>query len=277
MVIEARREAANYRRTTTAGDGQEKSITAKSDAPASSAPVAEAESSQLQTEGGVDLGEGTKSHLLEAESEPQDRRADAEVADSILEELVDGQRLSPNLSKTSKRLGGEIRGEIDDCDPLETCGDAAMHVVITEILVARLRDEPDGKAIYNAIHGPLLSNSTFLPKFPGNAFEVFAGALALKKSPAALKQWISVTFEELINAAVEACRDFVPLPSSSTSTASINVVGPQEALAEVSSLPPEGFDFLLPPKLAWDTNCGMLLQWDSDGKRRRNESALSLE
>jgi hypothetical protein len=48
------------------------------------------------------------------------------------------------------------------------------------------------------------------PKFPGNAFEVFAGALALKKSPAALKQWISVTFEELINAAVEACRDFVP-------------------------------------------------------------------
>lgn len=45
-----------------------------------------------------------------------------------------------------KDTWGEIRSEIDDRDPLEACGDAAMHVIITEILVVRLRDEPDGKA-----------------------------------------------------------------------------------------------------------------------------------
>ncbi|KAJ7856732.1 hypothetical protein B0H14DRAFT_3136014 [Mycena olivaceomarginata] len=296
MVIEARREAANYRRTTTAATGKRLRPLL--------APVAEAESSQLQTEGGVDLGEGTKSHLLEAESEPQDRRADAEsdrketetgeiffvsltqhegakhplltaIQLAIIRQSM-ASDFRPTFPKLRRDLGGKFRGEIDECDPLETCGDAAMHVVITEILVAATARRADGKAIYQrpvltsafpAIHGPLLSNSTFLyfiqsagvarrqtrllsPKFPGNAFEVFAGALALK-SPPQLSNRGSLS------------------PSKSSSTQPLRRAGisyPCLELDEYSEhqrrrsagssgrgfvLATGGFDFLLPPKLAW--------------------------
>ncbi|KAJ7769943.1 hypothetical protein B0H16DRAFT_1307133, partial [Mycena metata] len=112
---------------------------------------------------------------------------------------------------------------IDDRDPLETCGDAAMYVVLTEILLDRLRDDPNGEKIFRAIHGPLGTNSTFLhflqsarcftkgktcPKHPGNAFEVFAGALASFESLTALKSWITLSFEPLIEAAIKAWKVF---------------------------------------------------------------------
>jgi hypothetical protein len=41
-----------------------------------------------------------------------------------------------------------VLGELDDRDPLETCGDGAMQVVITELLIEELREKQDPDAIY---------------------------------------------------------------------------------------------------------------------------------
>ncbi|KAF7368909.1 RNase III domain-containing protein [Mycena venus] len=133
----------------------------------------------------------------------------------------------PTFPKLKSDLWNVIEGPIEDRDPLETCGDGAMHVVITELLLAVLKEKPaqEGKRIFKAIHAPLLSNSTFLhvlqssgffeptggtPKHPGNAFEVFAGTLAIYESLEALKNWISIIFKPLIEAAIKAWADFDP-------------------------------------------------------------------
>ncbi|KAJ7183405.1 hypothetical protein C8R46DRAFT_1307911 [Mycena filopes] len=118
-----------------------------------------------------------------------------------------------------------ILASIDDRDPLETCGDGAMHVVMTELLLALLKDNPDRSEIFRGIHGPLLTNSTFLhfiesarffkknndsdtPKLPGNAFEVFAGAVAILESLSVLREWISAAFHPLFEAAIAARGNF---------------------------------------------------------------------
>ncbi|KAJ7152841.1 hypothetical protein C8R46DRAFT_912977, partial [Mycena filopes] len=116
-----------------------------------------------------------------------------------------------------------IFGLLSVRDPLETCGDAAMYIVVLEILIQRLKDDDDGAAIRKAILGPLLSNLTFLhvllaneyvslsdpsdtPKYPGNALEVFAAAVALFGSLEALKLWVAEVFKPLIESAIAAWR-----------------------------------------------------------------------
>ncbi|KAF8218246.1 hypothetical protein K438DRAFT_1953069 [Mycena galopus ATCC 62051] len=112
----------------------------------------------------------------------------------------------------------EIQGGIETREPFETCGDAVLHVVITENLAERLRDEPEGYLVLKAIQSPLLTNATFLhflqsgrfykvdrstQKHPGNTFEVFAGALAMLESLGVLKMWIKKSFENLVEGAIE--------------------------------------------------------------------------
>ncbi|KAJ7683224.1 hypothetical protein B0H17DRAFT_1333353 [Mycena rosella] len=96
-------------------------------------------------------------------------------------------------------------------DPLETCGDAALHVALTELVMAQLKDIHDGDMIRKAILGPY-DTSHPTPKFPGNAFEVFAGALALFVSFISLKDWVGVDFDPFIRAAVRACKEFNSAP-----------------------------------------------------------------
>ncbi|KAJ7470904.1 hypothetical protein FB451DRAFT_1176106 [Mycena latifolia] len=110
-------------------------------------------------------------------------------------------------------------------DPFETCGDAAMHVVLTELLIERPRKDVKGPSIRKGIIAPVLSNATFLnlllsrrfvtydaarlvKKYPGNAFEVFAGALAAFYSLGDLKSWSGVALEPAIAAAIETLLEF---------------------------------------------------------------------
>ncbi|KAF7335807.1 hypothetical protein MVEN_02236700 [Mycena venus] len=119
-------------------------------------------------------------------------------------------------------------GEIDDRDPLETCGDGAMHVVITEILFKVLRTQEHKKDIFKAMHAPLVTNGTFrhvleaarhfkatqtTPKYPGNAFEVYAAVLA-RESLAVLKAWVEQVFKTLIEAAISAWKNFYQAQST---------------------------------------------------------------
>ncbi|KAJ7671330.1 hypothetical protein DFH06DRAFT_951573, partial [Mycena polygramma] len=113
-----------------------------------------------------------------------------------------------------------ILGPATKRDPIETLGDAAMQVVMTEI-ITKLVDEMDE---IPAILGPLLSNATFLavlrskgvftttsdhiPKYPGNALEVFAGALAKFCSIIRLKEWVEPTFSPVITVALDARNSF---------------------------------------------------------------------
>lgn len=43
-----------------------------------------------------------------------------------------------------------------------------------------------------------------LPKYPGNAVEVFAGAMAIYDSIDSVKAWVEEAFESIIQAAVDA-------------------------------------------------------------------------
>ncbi|KAJ6553508.1 hypothetical protein DFH09DRAFT_870751, partial [Mycena vulgaris] len=114
-------------------------------------------------------------------------------------------------------------GDVSVRDPYETCGDAAMHVVVTELLLERCNELEDGLVVRKGIIAPLLSNSTFLhilasrgfyhvgqdtanvfQKYVGNASEVFAGAFAIFASLEKLKNWIKITFDPIIKAAIKA-------------------------------------------------------------------------
>jgi hypothetical protein len=78
---------------------------------------------------------------------------------------------------------------------------------------------------FKAILGPLLSNSTFLhillkqryltpeaagesPKYPGNALEILAGALAIFMSLEDVATWISELYDLPIKKTVEAWKSF---------------------------------------------------------------------
>ncbi|KAK7050349.1 hypothetical protein R3P38DRAFT_3173661 [Favolaschia claudopus] len=134
----------------------------------------------------------------------------------------------PFLPSETWRL---IRQRLDDMEPFETFGDAALRVVLTSILLARLQNEKDGGKIFNRIISPLLSNSTFLhllqsmvcytasddpkklPKFPGNAFEIVSGAWVFHHTIEAMQGWILVIFEGLIESAIADYRKAVePAP-----------------------------------------------------------------
>ncbi|KAJ7429968.1 hypothetical protein B0H11DRAFT_1002124 [Mycena galericulata] len=115
-----------------------------------------------------------------------------------------------------------ILGHFSGRDPIETIGDAAMCVVLIEMIIERLAGVDQGVEIRKAIIGPMLSNSTFLhilcnadyfrqssknkiePKFPGNAFEVLAGAVALFRSLEELKVALRPTLDPLLEASIEA-------------------------------------------------------------------------
>ncbi|KAJ6553482.1 hypothetical protein DFH09DRAFT_1318869 [Mycena vulgaris] len=115
-----------------------------------------------------------------------------------------------------------ILDNVHDRNPLETCGDAAMNVVITEILIERFESVPNGNSLRKVITGLLLSNATFfhllrnrslftedtMPKYPGNALEVFAAALAMQESIPGLKRWVGPAFEPFIAAAIDACETY---------------------------------------------------------------------
>ncbi|KAF7375310.1 hypothetical protein MSAN_00417800 [Mycena sanguinolenta] len=151
-------------------------------------------------------------------------RANQEVIDAVKLAII-SETLSPTFRPAFPQLLPQswdlILGKIEDRDPLETVGDAAMYVVVTELLVTQLRGEEKGGAIYNAIHAQLLSNATFLHfllasshfhgsdqhKFPGNAFELFAAALAAEYL-ASLKSWIKVAFQPLIDAAIRGWKAY---------------------------------------------------------------------
>ncbi|KAJ7769800.1 hypothetical protein B0H16DRAFT_1516445 [Mycena metata] len=99
-----------------------------------------------------------------------------------------------------------------------------MQVVLTELVVdwVEALDLPASRkiALRHAILGPLQSNATFMavlqtkgifrldsetiPKYPGDALEVFAGAVAKFVSLDALKLWVAPTFEPIISESVKA-------------------------------------------------------------------------
>ncbi|KAJ7713789.1 hypothetical protein B0H16DRAFT_1899311 [Mycena metata] len=117
-----------------------------------------------------------------------------------------------------------VLGPVWGRDPLETLGDAAMQIVLTELVVdwAEALDLAASRkiALRHAILGPLQSNATFMavlqtkwifrldsetiPKYPGDALEVFAGSVAKFVSLDALKLWVAPTFEPIISESVKA-------------------------------------------------------------------------
>ncbi|KAJ7660577.1 hypothetical protein B0H17DRAFT_1144946 [Mycena rosella] len=122
-------------------------------------------------------------------------------------------RLPSDVSHLSDAMWEIILGDVATRDPFETCGDAAMNAVVLELLLER------------SIIGPLLSNCTFLHvllsrrfsnfdesklvgKHPGNAFEVFAGVLALFRSLEELKVWIAAAFDPVIEGAIKALLEY---------------------------------------------------------------------
>ncbi|KAJ7227640.1 hypothetical protein C8J57DRAFT_201138 [Mycena rebaudengoi] len=104
-------------------------------------------------------------------------------------------------------------------EPIETCGDAAMGVVVTELVINELRNGNTTSTQCGVIIAALVSNSTFLHilhsrgfhqgsiwvKQPGNAFEVLAGALALSESLQVLKAWAATELMPLISEAILSC------------------------------------------------------------------------
>ncbi|KAJ7505686.1 hypothetical protein B0H11DRAFT_355923 [Mycena galericulata] len=146
--------------------------------------------------------------------------------------------LDPNFQPTFPPISlAEIwllaLGGSDIRDPLETCGDAAMHTGMTEVLIQRLKASIRGTRLRRGIISPLVSNATFfyfllaakkvlfdadgsdpLPKYPGNSLEVFAAMLALYQNLEDLKTWITTEFEAIIAAAEKAWNDCYPEPPS---------------------------------------------------------------
>ncbi|KAJ7127378.1 hypothetical protein C8R43DRAFT_1210924 [Mycena crocata] len=105
-------------------------------------------------------------------------------------------------------------------DPLETCGDAALQIAITVIVIDRTSglEWSVRKQILEDVIPPLLSNATFwhiarshqlfsgskLSKLQANAWEIFAGALARGGSIADLVAWVVLTCDPIIEAAIDA-------------------------------------------------------------------------
>ncbi|KAJ6483708.1 hypothetical protein C8R47DRAFT_1073127 [Mycena vitilis] len=141
-------------------------------------------------------------------------------------------KFTPTFAQLPCEAWSTVLGDICVRDPVETCGDAAMHVAMTKALVEHLRSNPEGHIIRKArtdeqlttfaILGPLLSNCTFLhillkkgwmsesdaqerPKYPGNALEVYAGALALFKSLEDLVAWVISELKLLYEEAAKGC------------------------------------------------------------------------
>ncbi|KAJ6483713.1 hypothetical protein C8R47DRAFT_1280876 [Mycena vitilis] len=135
---------------------------------------------------------------------------------------------------------GLLLGDAVTRDPLEICGDAGMHVVLTEILLDRLENDPEGMIICKvrcsssfqvpiminrrAITAALLTNCSFLhillrkgyvspeeaeraPKYAGNAFEIFDAAVIIFVSIESLNTWVKKVFQPLIKAAIQTWRD----------------------------------------------------------------------
>ncbi|KAJ7900878.1 hypothetical protein B0H13DRAFT_2336293 [Mycena leptocephala] len=177
----------------------------------------------------------------------------------------------PTFPELSSVLWDTVLGKPEKRDPLETYGDAAMHVV----------EEKDSEGGLPLIHStslnifdqatlqPLLSNSTFLhflksrsfftgnhlPKYPGNVFEIFAAALVKHKSLDALEEWIKAAFAPVITAAIDAAERF----DREDTTA--NVSNPKADLLETHPREDDDdgypakkskhFDFTVPEELPW--------------------------
>ncbi|KAK7017375.1 hypothetical protein R3P38DRAFT_1324744 [Favolaschia claudopus] len=125
----------------------------------------------------------------------------------------------PAFPEVSVQLWDAILSSAAKRDPLETIGDAAMYVVMLEVLIELVEAMvPEGKRVYvrSVLIQPLLSNATFLhylrtrsifteeslPKYPGNTFEVLAGAIILCQSLLVLKNWVRDTFRPVINGVI---------------------------------------------------------------------------
>ncbi|KAJ7604615.1 hypothetical protein DFH06DRAFT_276078 [Mycena polygramma] len=146
-------------------------------------------------------------------------------------------KFTPTFAQLPCEAWSAVLGDVCVRDPVETCGDAAMHVAMTKALIEHLRSNPEGHIIRKAILGPLLSNSTFLhillkkgymnesdaqerPKYPGNALEVYAGALALFKSLEDVVAWVIPELKFLYEEAAKECARYKQegqSPSSGTS------------------------------------------------------------
>ncbi|KAJ7676252.1 hypothetical protein B0H17DRAFT_1139972 [Mycena rosella] len=126
-------------------------------------------------------------------------------------------RSFPTLSLAMRSV---VLGNTSARNPLETCGDAAMQLVMSEVVIERInriQGVEDLQRFKTDIIYPMVSNATFLqvltsrsyytghglPKFPGDAWEIFAGALALDKSLDALKDLVKDVFDPLLESAVD--------------------------------------------------------------------------
>ncbi|KAJ7503491.1 hypothetical protein B0H11DRAFT_1906534 [Mycena galericulata] len=111
-------------------------------------------------------------------------------------------------------------------DPLETCGDAAMQVVMTIIIISFLEtmENDDRKSIRKQ-----------LLKYPGNALEVFAGAVAVYQSLDDLKRWVEEEFQPIILAAINARITYAKSKTNLDAAAA-------EKLKRVRPFPPEPTD-----------------------------------
>ncbi|KAJ7116655.1 hypothetical protein C8R44DRAFT_739339 [Mycena epipterygia] len=134
--------------------------------------------------------------------QPDGRQRDVQNAIIIVLLKLAPALAFPELSKYGpvvKKAWGILLGDPSGRDPFETCGDAAMHVVVTELLLDRLTGCKEGLAIRRCI--PV--NSPYA-KAAGNALEVFAGALASYRSLEVLKTWADHFYRTLIPVAIEA-------------------------------------------------------------------------
>ncbi|KAK6996709.1 hypothetical protein R3P38DRAFT_2799581 [Favolaschia claudopus] len=111
-------------------------------------------------------------------------------------------------------------------DPLETHGDAALRVVMFNLVMKVLREfniDPSKWAMLRkAVLPPLQSNTTLLlmldsrglfdgeglPKFPANSAEVYFAAVALQDGLPALENWLGGVFRPVILQALEAAAQF---------------------------------------------------------------------
>ncbi|KAK6996706.1 hypothetical protein R3P38DRAFT_1957159 [Favolaschia claudopus] len=122
-------------------------------------------------------------------------------------------------------------------NPLETFGDGALKVImfklVMEVLKKRILDVPTRSTLRTAILAPLQSNTALLyflatrgifvgeglPKDPGNAFELYCGALVLQNSLEALESWLRGAFHTAIVEALEAALRFYGLNAVGESVA----------------------------------------------------------
>ncbi|KAJ7227648.1 hypothetical protein C8J57DRAFT_1585065 [Mycena rebaudengoi] len=146
-----------------------------------------------------------------------------------IQKAVTDRILRPGFASSFPPLAEEGRKLLFDldCPGLETIGDKIMNVVVCDLLLEELPDQPD--RVLNVLLGPLVTNETFLqllhaagvykgkarggdlPKYPGNAAEKWVAAYSQPhklESPRAFRiatttTWVRPIYRPIISAAFE--------------------------------------------------------------------------